>query len=213
MTEERVVRLLIARHPETEANVARRFIGTGESPYTDAGREQADRLASCIAAWDPGAVRCSPRLRAREVASTAAVTLGIPLHVDDDLAEIDFGAAEGLTYDEARGAGVPMDFLGGPTKTTRPFEGGETWTSFAERVDRAIAAMLGSEETVAVVTHGGVFRAIVVRLMGLEDTASWRFAIPPATIATLSHHEGKGTLETFGLVPGCCPWEKPEAAR
>ena len=34
-----VVRILVARHPETEANVARRFVSTGDTPYTATGRQ------------------------------------------------------------------------------------------------------------------------------------------------------------------------------
>lgn len=205
--EEAVTRLLIARHPETEANLSRRFIGTGESPYTERGRNQSLALASCIAAWKPSAVRSSQRLRALDSARPAAEQAMAEFVIDERLAEIDFGKAEGLTYDEARRAGVPMDFLGGPTTSMSPFEDGETWTSFSDRVDLAITDALVPDGRVAIVTHGGVFRAILVRLMHLADDASWRFAIPPASIATLTVHDHIATLETFGTVPGRAPWE------
>lgn len=206
--EEVVTRLLIARHPETEANLARRFIGTGESPYTERGRAQAEQLSACIAAWGPSVVRSSVRQRAIDAAHPAAERCGAEFVSDERLAEIDFGKAEGLTYDEARRAGVPMDFLGGPTTSMSPFEGGETWTSFSDRVELAISDALVPDGRIAIVTHGGVFRAMLVRLMHLPDDASWRFAIPPASIATLAVHDRTATLETFGTVPGKAPWEE-----
>jgi broad specificity phosphatase PhoE len=36
-----VVRVFLARHPETEANVARRFVGAGDTPYTALGHLEA----------------------------------------------------------------------------------------------------------------------------------------------------------------------------
>ena len=38
------MQVLVARHPEVVANLERRFVGTGESPYTELGERQAERL-------------------------------------------------------------------------------------------------------------------------------------------------------------------------
>ena len=58
-------------------------------------------LAQYIAEWGPSAVHSSPRHRALSVAETASELAGVPLHINEGLAEISFGAAEGMTYDEA----------------------------------------------------------------------------------------------------------------
>lgn len=199
------IQLLLARHPEVEANAAHIYIGRSDSPYTERGRGQKETLAAAIGAWGPNVVRSSPIARARDVAAAVATT-GVPHVVDDDLTEIDFGHAEGLTYNEAKRHGIPMDFLGGPADA-RPFGGGESWGEFGVRLERAAAGILAGPERVAVVTHGGVFRGLIVTFLGLEPSCAWRFSIPPASIATLTLHENVGTLRTFGLVPGETPWE------
>lgn len=192
------VEVLVARHPQVVANVEGRFVGTGESGYTALGQRQCAELAAYIVAWKPNAIHSSPRARARIVAEAAAARACVPLHIDDDLAEIDFGAAEGLTYDEARRAGVDIDLLGGPPESA-PFRDGETWHAFAKRIDAAADRIEHAGSRVAIVAHGGTVRSLISHWLGLADSAAWRFAVPNASVATLTLWDGTGTLRTFGV--------------
>jgi broad specificity phosphatase PhoE len=198
------IEVLVARHPQVVANVEGRFVGTRESPFTPLGEIQCAELAAYIAAWRPAAVHSSPRARARVVAEATAALAGVPLRVDDDLAEIDFGAAEGLTYAEAKEAGVDIDLLGGPPESA-PFRDGETWQAFARRINAAADRIerCGAQR-IAVVAHGGTVRSLVSHWLGLPDNAAWRFAVPNASVATLTLWDGTGTLRTFGfeVAPG-----------
>jgi broad specificity phosphatase PhoE len=162
------------------------------------GERQCIELAAYIAAWKPSAVHTSPRARARMVARAASALAGVAMHVDDDLSEIDFGAAEGLTFDEAKRAGVAIDLLGGPPETA-PFHDGETWRSFAKRIDAAAERIETCGPRIAVVAHGGVVRSLISHWLGLDDKAAWRFAVPNASVATLTLWDGTGTLRTFGI--------------
>jgi alpha-ribazole phosphatase len=181
-----VVEVLIARHPQTVANVRGAFVGSGESEFTPLGVTQAAQLAACIAAWGPACVLASPRDRARVVGAEAATLAGVPLHVDEGLAEI--------------------DLLGGPPEAA-PFKDGETWHAFAARVAVVAGGIATRGPRIAVVTHGGVVRALLTQWMGLPHTAAWRFAVPNASVATLTLSEGVATLRTFGLPAGACAWE------
>lgn len=201
------IEVLLARHPQVEANLRGEFVGTGESPYTELGRGQAAALAATIAAWGPTSVCTSPRERARTVAQQAARIAGVGLRVDEDLAEIDFGAAEGLTYEEATLRGVEVDLLGGPTESA-PFKDGETWHEFAFRVDSAARRVEACGPRIAVVTHGGVVRALLTHWLEMSHRAAWRFAVGNATVSTLTIHQGLGTLRSFGVEAGRCSWEE-----
>lgn len=194
------VEVLLARHPQVEANLAGRFVGSGESPYTELGRRQCAALAAYVADWGPTSVHSSPRMRARAVAELASATAGVPLHIDEDLAEIDFGAAEGLTFDEATRAGVEIDLLGGPPESA-PFRDGETWHTFATRIAAAAERIETCGTRIAVVAHGGVVRALLAHWLALPDSAAWRFAVPNASVATITLWDGTGTLRTFGIEP------------
>jgi broad specificity phosphatase PhoE len=51
----------------------------------------------------------------------------------------------------------------------------------------------------AVVTHGGVFRASLVHLLGLASTDIWAFHIHNAQMAYVRVVEGHGMLEEYRL--------------
>jgi broad specificity phosphatase PhoE len=201
------VEVLLARHPEVEANVNGRFVGRGESPFTPLGLRQRTLLVPCIAAWGPSCVHASPRERARVVAQDVGERASVRTHVDEGLAEIDFGAAEGLTYDEATLRGVEIDLLGGPADSA-PFSGGESWESFAGRVAAAADRAEACGGRVAVIAHGGVVRALLTHWLGMPHQSAWSFAVGNASVATITLWQGRGTLRTFGVAPGCCEWER-----
>src|SRR5207245_1620384 len=77
----------------------RRYCGRTDVPLTSAGRRDATALGSRLASIAGGAlVRTSPLRRAVETA--ALIARGGPFWVDERLREIDFGAAEGLSFAE-----------------------------------------------------------------------------------------------------------------
>ena len=203
MPEDTQTRILLARHPETVANRERRYIGHSDSPYTPRGARQAASLARCIAGWRADAVLASPARRTAEPAAVAAAALGLPLATDALLAEVGWGEAEGLTYGEIRRAGIPMDYLGGPA-AGEIVRGGETWPAFEARMRAAASLVEHAGGRVAVVTHGGVIRALLVRWLGLPSEAAWRFAIRPASVSLLIVGGGAATLEAFGLQASAC---------
>jgi broad specificity phosphatase PhoE len=200
--------IAIIRHPETAANVAGRFVGRGDSEITEFGREQIVALTAAMESWRPTAVFSSPLKRAF-ITAQAIMPCGVPVTVLDDLQEIDFGRAEGLTWDEIATLGMKIDYLrNGSADSADDFDGpgdgpvapgGETWAAFEARVRRAAQVIEGADSRIAIVTHGGVARVLIAHWMGLPIESSWRFSISNATIATLSVIDGVGVLK--GLQP------------
>ncbi len=203
------VEVLIARHPEVEANVVGAFVGSGESPFTDLGRRQAAALAACDRRVEARrSVHASPRERARVGRGAGrALVAGVPLHVDDDLAEIDFGAAEGLTYEEASLRGVD----------DRPARRSAGDGAVQGRRDVARLRVPGREgrrahRDVRSADRRGHARR---RDQGAADALARACRtsrpgdspLPNATIATITLWDGYGTLRTFGVEPGRCSWE------
>ena len=142
----------------------------------------------------------SPRRRCLEVAEGVTGSAGVPLLVTEDLGEIDFGRAEGLTYAEASDLGIPMDLLGGPADGAA-FAGGESWADLETRVRRALADIVSAGPRVAVVTHSGVVRSLLTLMLDLPADAAWRFAIAPASVTLLTAGDDFAVLEAFGLPP------------
>ena len=140
-----------------------RFIGRTDPPLTPAGRQAA---ASKLAGLDVKAIYCSPLRRARETAE--AIPGGVEPVVIDELAEIDFGEWEGLTWQEIEQRWPDAacrkieDWLG----ETAP--GGECWSDFDARIGRALERILAGPQPAAIVAHMVVNAALAARLSGAD---------------------------------------------
>ncbi|NTW27957.1 MAG: histidine phosphatase family protein [Coriobacteriia bacterium] len=186
--------ILIIRHPETEANVAGRFVGRGTSPFTAEGELQARRLSAVIARFAPASVWSSPLERALVVASDAAKLTGVPLRRDDRLMEIDFGLAEGKTYAEIEAAGLKFNYRSMDEPVAPE---GESRHSLGRRVASIATELVENGNRVAIVTHAGVFRVLLVQLLGLCADDIWAFQIHNAQVATVRIIDGHGMLVEF----------------
>lgn len=189
-------RILIVRHPETEANTTGRFVGRGDSPYTELGRVQARRLPEEIAAFEADRVWSSPLRRAVEVARDASDRFSVELVVDERLSELDFGEAEGMTWEEIAEAGLRFDYRS-MDEPVAP--GGESRAAIAARSAEIADEIVSAGGRQAIVTHGGVMRSMLIHLLGLGSNDIWAFHLRNAQIAEIHVIEGHGMLEEFRL--------------
>ncbi|HJC61965.1 MAG TPA: histidine phosphatase family protein [Candidatus Dietzia intestinigallinarum] len=151
----RPTRFLLARHGQTPLSVDRRYSGQGDPRLTDLGLLQAERTAARLAAHPHlAAVVSSPLSRALGTAERTAKAAGVPLVVDDDLIETDFGSWEGLTFREASEQDPELHsrWLG---DTTVSPPGGESFDEVRERVERGLRRIVSERPggVVAVVSH------------------------------------------------------------
>lgn len=186
--------ILLVRHPETHANVTGRFVGRGHSPYTGVGRRQSARLPRRISRFAPDTVWSSPLERALRVAKRAAQLADTDLVIDERLVELDFGMAEGMTYEEIAEAGLTFNYrsLEDPVAP-----GGESRGSIERRSAAFCDEIIAAGGRHAIVTHGGVFRASLVHLLGLSSTDIWAFHIHNAQLAHVRIIDGHGMLEEY----------------
>ena len=144
--------LLLARHGETDWNAVGRLQGHTDTPLNDFGRRQAAKLAESLAGDGIAAIYSSDLSRARETAEIVAVRVGLPVNVEPDLREKNWGSWEGLTPAE-RDA---VEYVGESTAAHR---------------DRTLQALLAIAERhpgerVLVVTHGGSVRRVQAAVSG-----------------------------------------------
>jgi probable phosphoglycerate mutase len=157
--------LFLARHGETDWNVAGRWQGHTDVPLNATGRAQALALAERLRAHGIAAVATSDLARARTTAEIVARALGLDVAlVDPDLREQRFGRFEGLTPGECE-ARYPDDWARYASDPRGGPPGGESRATVLERVLGALAraaARLSSPPLV--VTHGGAMRALLATL-------------------------------------------------
>ncbi|QJE74194.1 histidine phosphatase family protein [Aerophototrophica crusticola] len=94
----------LVRHGETAWNIEGRSQGHRDSPLTDRGRAQADQVGALLArltANTPGVRLVASHLgRAQATAAAIARHTGLAVETDPRLAEVSFGAWEGMTKPE-----------------------------------------------------------------------------------------------------------------
>jgi broad specificity phosphatase PhoE len=154
-------RAVLVRHAESAASVDGILNGAVDLdvPLTDAGREQARRLASRLPAVDLAVT--SAFRRAVETADLAAPAA--PRLVLDELNEIGFGAYEGGPYPDYR----EWAATAGPAEACPG--GGESRVEAVRRYVRAFRTLLDRpEQTVLVVAHGLVLRYALNARDGLD---------------------------------------------
>jgi broad specificity phosphatase PhoE len=192
--------LTLVRHGETSANLDGVWHGSIDTPLTERGRRQAERLASCLAEQhaDATALYSSPLVRARDTANAIAARLGLPLRIDADLSEYDLGSWEGLSYAELAGRHRLWDRI----KEDPDFapHGGESPRRVAERYTgslRRIAAR-HPRERVIVVGHGGALSMGLAALLD-GDYTQWKRVMHNCAVSELVI-EPSPTLLSFNQI-------------
>jgi broad specificity phosphatase PhoE len=162
--------LLFIRHGETDWNVEGRLQGQRDVGLNALGRRQASEAGQRLAAFLSRQQRhpadavfvCSPLERARHTMESVRTALGLDPRtyaIDERLAEVSFGAWEGMTWPEVKAHDPAAHKERRRDKWNFVPPEGESYAMLAERVKAWLAT---ADERLVVVSHGGVARALMV---------------------------------------------------
>jgi probable phosphoglycerate mutase len=160
------MQITFIRHAETAGNTRHVWQGHSDSPLSETGRRQAADLGrrpqvrgfDLVVGSDLGRVVATVR------------SAGLDHEPDPVWREVDVGAWEGLTRDEVAEQ-FPEELEALQRGEEVRIGGAETWKEFGERVDSAVADLVGRcdpGDRVAVFTHGGVIHSLVAGHLGLR---------------------------------------------
>lgn len=170
------VRLIFARHGETEWNKHVRFRGRADVALNDVGMDQARRIARRLSSVPVAAIYASPLGRTIKTATPIAAAHGLAIVPEEALIDFDYGAWQGKTPAEVADSDAAryQRWLTDPARVRIPQ--GETLGRVRDRVLRAIRhiARRHPRDTVVVVSHDMIGRVLVVGLLGLPLAAIWR---------------------------------------
>ena len=181
----RPTRIVLARHGQTPLSVDRRYSGQGDPELTDLGVVQAERTAGRLASIPHlAAVVSSPLGRCLGTAERAAEAAGVPLVVEDDLIETDFGRWEGLTFREAAEQDPELHarWLG---DVSVPPPGGESFAAVRARVERGLRRIVEDRPggVVAVVSHVTPIKLVIQAGLGGGDELLFRLHLDLASVS------------------------------
>jgi alpha-ribazole phosphatase len=174
----------LVRHGETET--PGRLLGRTDPPLSDAGWRQMQQQS---AGRPFDVLVASPRGRAEAPARRIAAERAVPLRIDADWAELDFGAWDGREIAQMQAgpdtAAAYAAFYASADAAAPP--GGESWSALMERVARALDRVLAAPAASAtlIITHAGPMRAALALTCAIPFANLWTFSIKPGTRITL----------------------------
>lgn len=166
--------VFLVRHCEAEGNLYRRTHGVYDSDITPRGEKQLEYLAKRFAGESFQAVYSSDLRRARKTAAAIAATKGLSVQVEKGFREQSMGMWEDFSWYEIEAA-YPAQFAAWRADPVNfPIPGGEAEVAAGERFCRALLATAERHtgETVVIVAHSMVIRALQIQCLGPE-VATW----------------------------------------
>lgn len=212
----RIERVLLIRHGQTDWNIEGRWQGCMPVPLNEIGRTQARALADYLRNRPIRAIYSSDLPRALETATFVGDVLGLQPIPDKRLREFNLGIFEGRRRDELavlypeEWSAFRMEDL------DYAVPNGESRRALQERMWSAWQDITanGHGPEVAIVTHGGALKQLLVRLFGLtpeiqhlrfentsvttieRDGQGWQLA----EMAVASHLDGLTEISVSGDV-------------
>ena len=158
--------LYLIRHGRSTWNAEGRVQGQADAPLDDTGREQAQKLAQKLRDIDFDAFYSSPLSRASETAKIVAEPHDLPIAFDERLMERSFGNWTGKL-----GAEIDKE-MKKPLHSNWRLEGPPGGESRIQIVNRAMSVFneiiaARTDQTIAVVSHGGLLSAYLAHVIGL----------------------------------------------
>lgn len=185
-------RMVLVRHGRTAYTAERRYSGRGDIPLSEAGIAEAsavaDRVARLVASHDAtplAAIVTSPLVRCTATADAIDKRIGgVPIRVEPDLIECDFGAWEGLTYAEVRER-FPREMQRWLQSPAVAPPGGESFRTVDTRVRRVTATLRSAypSQTIVVVSHVTPIKLILREALGATDAFLYRLHLDSAGIS------------------------------
>lgn len=168
----------VVRHGETDWNMARRLQGHTDIPLNDHGKAQARRLRAELAHIDFGAAYASDLQRARHTAELVVSTRGLSVTPLPELRECCMGPAEGtLVPDFEKQYQAQLHHRMHLTSLEERFAYKlhpqiESYGETLARVEPCLKRLASEHhgQNILVVSHGGVMRVLLLRLLGTQHT-------------------------------------------
>ncbi|MCP1386786.1 bifunctional RNase H/acid phosphatase [Corynebacterium sp. TA-R-1] len=198
-------RFVLLRHGQTAHSAERRYSGTSDPELTEVGQAQARRAATTLATMGKvDVIVTSPQRRARQTAAACAEALGVPedaIEVVEDFRELDFGAFEGLTRQEAQERD-PDAFGAWEASASEKPPSGESLAQLHRRVTRARLMVQKAHEgkTVLVVTHMTPIKSVIRQALGTGAETFRHIFLDLASVSVVEFYGDFGVVRTFNDV-------------
>jgi broad specificity phosphatase PhoE len=180
-----MTKILLTRHGHVDGILPERFRGRAELALTKKGVAQAEALAARIArAWKPVVVYTSALQRCVVTGTIIANVCGAKAIPLEGLMDIDYGAWQMRSHDEIKTDAPAAYRLWRASPQRMRFPDGESLQDLVARTADVVRLVLERHptDTVVMVGHDSVNRAILMQFLDQPLSAYWRLAQDPCTL-------------------------------
>lgn len=219
--------LLLVRHGQTTANASGILAGRTPGMLLDeTGHDQVKAAGQRLAHLPLHALVTSPMERCRQTAEALAAGLAetaptppVPdIEVDEEFAEVDYGAWSGRELASLADEELWRTVQAHPSAAR--FPEGEAMAAMSHRAvgavrrhDAALAAQHGPHAVWAVVSHGDIIKAILADALGMHLDQFQRLVVNPASISVVRYTDTRPYVlamnTTHGAVSAMVPPPPP----
>jgi broad specificity phosphatase PhoE len=181
-------KILLTRHDHVDGISPERFRGQTELTLTEKGLGQAAALAERIShEWRPAAVYTSPLRRCVATGEAITAATWAPCRVLKSLIDLNYGAWQWHTFEEVRSHSPALFALWHCAPHLVRFPQGDSLQDLFARAADTIRFVLENhhDETVVLVGHESVNRAILLQILDQPPSAYWRLAQDPCALNEL----------------------------
>ena len=199
-----MIKLILIRHPETEWNEKKRYMGRADIPLNSKGKKQARIISNYLKKEKVSVVYSSGLKRALETAELIAKTRNLKVKQDPRLNETNFGRWEGMTFKQIqkRYPGLAKKFISNLLKLRIP--GGESFPEFKNRINGFLKEILTRKKgNVVIVSHGGTNRVIICSLLKIPFSHLWQIKQNNGAISIIEIYKDTNVAALINYVP----WE------
>lgn len=165
-----MTRIFLVRHGEVAGNAGDKpaFVGWSDLPLNSRGERQAELVARYLELEKVDAVYASDLQRAKNTAEAIAQKHNLPVRVDADLREVNYGAWEGLSESDllaeysAQWSARQNDPWNVAAVEGESYE--QMWNRFLPKWHQLVENHAG--ETAVLVAHNGLIRMLLCFLLG-----------------------------------------------
>ena len=198
-----MITIYLIRHGETLWNKKGRYQGIADVELSEKGILQADKIEDYFRDIKLDAVISSPLKRAVRTGKGVAVSHDLPLIIEENLHELDFGEWEGKNFKEIEKC-WPGSMQKMITQTeTFKFPNGESFEECRKRAAACIKKLIssGGNKTYAVVCHGVVLRMIICSFIDIPIARAWNLSLDNASISVIKcFNNGLNVLDSLNGV-------------
>jgi alpha-ribazole phosphatase len=177
----------MVRHGITETNATRKFTGQTDVDLNEEGYRQVANLRDRLADEKIDIVYSSDLKRALVTAEPISISHGLEVIRCPELRELDYGKCEGMTYREINDRYPELGKLIAEVNPEMRFPEGECFQDLTDRAEKfiEIVGKYGEDESILAVSHGGMIRTLICRLLGLELSYWSSFRIDNASLTII----------------------------